>query len=214
MCAVDTRIIAKVLPVGAAASSANSAEQTNKCQLQGSDGHPVVIFRTEASYHPLFWLATLVPASILWCIWNVIKDEANHFHGQKEYVSIVISLWISFTFIMGCLLLLPYKYEVLSDGSVCVGTFVGKKWRFDSVRAAYDHQQYFSFQRGCHVLRFAGASRCVLVKRRSGCCDLLVSPKNPADFVGAVWKAVLHQDAQTVDASPSKLAEDQFVGRV
>ena len=155
---------------------------------------PAVDFQSDVSYHPLFWLITVVPASTLLCIWLVSEDKAISARGK--YAATQVLLWVTIVLILLFLMVLPRKYEVLSDATVSVGSYVATKWKFDDVCAAYDHQNYWSVH-AFDVLKLAcDGEDCVLVKRKNGAWDLLLSPKDPEAFVRAIWQALANQEAR------------------
>ena len=153
-----------------------------------------VVFCTTASFHPLFWLITLAPTAALLLISLIIEEKAD---VDRKYTVVHVLVSITIVLILVVFfLVLPRQYEVLSDCSVNVGSYLVKKWRFSNVYVAYDHQDYWSSMLRLKVIKFAfDVDKCVLVKRRNGAWDLLLSPNDPAGFVKAVWQVTSHKDA-------------------
>ena len=169
-----------------------------------------VVFKSDASCHPLFWLISLAPASTLLCIWYIHEGETI---TEREKLASVVLIWITCAIIFGYLLVLPKKFEVMSDGSVNITTYVIKKWRFQNVCAAYDFLSFWPLMRRLNVLPcFAcDCDNCVLVKRNNGAWDLLVSPQDPAGFVNAIWRAVREEEGW--EESESTTTATQVNGR-
>lgn len=152
-----------------------------------------VVFCASPSFHPLFWLITLVPGSSLWMVWFFADGEAMH--GQEGFVRLTVVLWIALLEILGFMLVLPHKYEVMSDASVNIVTFVNTTWTFHNICAVYDHQSYCTPRR--QVFRFAcDYDNCILLKRKKG-WDLLLSPKDPGGFVADMWNVLSMQDEES-----------------
>lgn len=159
------------------------------------------IFTSDASFHPLFWLIVLLPASSLWLIWFAVDDLV--IHGQEEFTVVTVVLWSTFLLILGFLFVLPHKYEIMSDASINVVTFVTKKWTFKDVCAVCAHQSYCS--QSHQVIRFASdCDNCILVKRRRG-WDLLLSPKDPGEFASNLWNVLSKQEEADVSSLEGSL---------
>ena len=151
---------------------------------------PRVVFHCNASFHPLFWLIALVPGSSLWMVWFFADDGV--ICGRGAFVATTVVFWITCFVILGFFCVLPHKYEVMSDASLNIVTFVMKTWTFRDACAVYDHQSYCSPKR--QVLRLASDfDNCVLVKRKNG-WDVLLSPKDPGGFVEEFWNVLSKQD--------------------
>jgi len=161
-----------------------------------------VVLSSKASFHPLFWLIVLLPASSLGLVWFVADDLV--IHGQEGFTMVTVVLWFTFLLFFGFLFVLPHKYEIMSDASINVVTFVAKKWKFYNVISVHDHQSYWS-QARLQVLRFASdCDTCVLVKRRKG-WDLLLSPKDPGEFVRTLWNVLSAQEEGDVSSLEDSL---------
>ena len=153
---------------------------------------PHVVYYCNASFHPLFWLIAVIPGSSLWMVWLFADDGV--IHGQGAFMMTTVVFWITCLVILGFMLVLPHKYEVMSDASLNVVTFMIKTWTFRDICAVYDQQTYFSPKH--QVLRFASDfDNCVLVKRNIG-WDVLISPKDPGGFVDEFWNVLSKQDEE------------------
>lgn len=152
---------------------------------------PEVVLTSDALFHPLFWLVMIVPASYLLCLWLVIGNETF----QRKTLAAVL-IWFMIFLSMMFILVIPAKYEVLSDASINIYNFLAMKWNFDRIRAVYEQQSYWTVSH-LNLLKFAcDPLNCVLVKRKQGTWDLLLSPAEPAAFANSVWSVVADNESE------------------
>lgn len=169
-----------------------SLRADTNCDATDENDTPHVVYSSDASYHPLASLyIAFCPAFILANILIVWRDKT--LMDDEKRVAVNTSLWSILGLASLFLLLLPIRFEVVSDASVNVVTFVKIKWNFKNVVAAYVQNQNMLFSEWCRPkIKFASSSRDknVVVRRKNGAWDLLVSPKDPAAFVEAVFNVV------------------------
>jgi hypothetical protein len=150
---------------------------------------PHVVFCSDASYHPVMCLLIAFgPLAILASILLVWRDDSST--EQEKRVALRASLWSTLALVLVFVLVLPRRFEVASDASVNVVTFVKIKWNFQNITAAYDNQTIFSEWWRPKIKFACDFDKRVVVRRKNGAWDLLVSPKDPAGFVEAVYKVV------------------------
>jgi hypothetical protein len=169
---------------GDAASSSDPIVAVKPDQDSGN-GH--VVFETPAKYHPctVFVLA-LAPASALVSLALVYFDETVSYGDRGSIIKCL--LWAIAVIIIVYSLVLPKRFEVLSDASIRVVMWTSLAHTFPNATAAYDnppmHQNLFRPR-----LKFATDfnSRVVVTRRNEG-WDLLVSLHDAPGFVAAVWE--------------------------
>jgi len=196
-----------VSPIATSAKKESSGDNTTSPARLAP---PVVVFRSSASYHPLFWLLiALAPVSTLLSIWFVFKDESSTREAKERSLKGLI--WATVAVVIVFALVLPRRFEVVSDASINVITFLSKKWNFTKICAAYDKQSPFA---EWHRPKFKFAVNWhnrVIVRRKNGAWDLLVSPSDPAGFVVAVWDVVKENDGAAASEQKKSLLTDSCV---
>ena len=108
-------------------------------------------------------------------------------------------------------LVLPRRFEVVSDASINVITFLSKKWNFTEICGAYDKQSPFA---EWHRPKFKFAVNWhnrVIVRRKNAAWDVLVSPSDPAGFVAAVWNVVNENDGAAASEQKKSFLTDLCV---
>jgi len=186
-------------PVAALSSSTAAAAEGQKPSntartAAAQQQQAVVVFDSPASYHPLFWLfVAFVPVTtiVLNC-WFVYQDDS--LTPQEKETTTNTLIWTTVAVVVVFALVMPKRFEVVSDASVNVVTFVFKKWKFSNICAAYDQQGFFA-EMARPKFKFAVNTRNrVIVRRTNGGWDLLVSANDPKGFVDAVWKVAIEND--------------------
>jgi hypothetical protein len=151
---------------------------------------PSVVFESPAKYHPCtFFLLALAPASTLLglALVPVYFDETVSDEDRRSITKGM--LWATTVIIIVYSLVLPKRFEVLSDASIRLVTWIPSlAHTFPNATAAYDnpplHQNLFRPR-----LKFAtDLNSRVVVRRRNEGWDLLVSLHDAPGFVAAVWK--------------------------
>jgi hypothetical protein len=154
-----------------------------------SSSHPIVIvkFRTPAKYHPFtVWFLALAPASVLFSLALVYFDETVSYGDRGSIIKGL--LWAAVVILILYSLVLPKRFEVLSDASIRVVMWTSLAHTFPNATAAYEnppmHQNLFRFR----LYKFnTDLNSRVVVTRRNG-WDLLVSLHDAPGFVAAVWE--------------------------
>jgi hypothetical protein len=160
---------------------------------------PRVVFESPAKYHPctLFLLA-LAPASTLDSLALVYFDETVSDEDRQSITKGM--LWATAVIILVYTLVLPKRFEVLSDASIRLVTWISCvvdiHYTFPNATAAYDipplHQNQFRPR-----LKFAtDLNSRVVVRRRNEGWDLLLSLDDAPGFVDAVWKVAGEVEAR------------------
>mmetsp|Transcript_10930 Transcript_10930/g.26444 ORF Transcript_10930/g.26444 Transcript_10930/m.26444 type:complete len:188 (-) Transcript_10930:1914-2477(-) len=152
---------------------------------------PAVILRTGSKYHPfLIFLLGIGVASVLFPFFFALKDG--------DYQNAWVLLW-SVLFIAACnLLVLPKSVDVRSDGTIGIKTLV-TTWKFNDVTRAYE-SSFSPDELMMPRIKFATSwtpPHRVILCRKNGKWDVLVSPVDAKEFVEAVNKLV---DADLVNA--------------
>lgn len=142
-----------------------------------------VVFESQAYYDCCLTLLLPFAPTI-----TFVKLVAYVILAPEERATIV-GITISFFFILVLYaLVLPKKYEVLPDAAVQIVSISGARWKFNNVTAAYEKDSLMS-EWYRPKFKFATSIRKnrVVVRRRNGAWDLLVSPAEPEGFINAVW---------------------------
>lgn len=152
-----------------------------------------VIFRSSASYHSLFGiLVAFAPTACLVSMYFVWTDDAST-RDEKEGATRGL-LWTIIALLIVFVLVLPRRFEVVSNASVNVVSVLGWKWNFGDVCGAFDQQSVFAEWYRPKFKFAVDIHNRVIVKRRNGKWDVLVSPRDAAGFVDAVWNVVNEND--------------------
>eukprot|EP00567_Pseudictyota_dubia_P009194 CAMPEP_0197434810 /NCGR_PEP_ID=MMETSP1175-20131217/2497_1 /TAXON_ID=1003142 /ORGANISM="Triceratium dubium, Strain CCMP147" /LENGTH=195 /DNA_ID=CAMNT_0042963665 /DNA_START=225 /DNA_END=812 /DNA_ORIENTATION=- len=168
---------------------------------QGGEVSPrQLLWSGEASYHWLTWaVASVGPSVPLLCLWVVLSDDGA---GERMEAAVALAVTTAFILVVYAAVF-PRKYEVWRPAvaldrlhevgaDVKVVTFL-VSWKFTGcVRATHVPGwcgiEGHSLLKG--LLKFATdpESR-VLIRRRCGIFDVVISPSDPAAFIEAVWHA-------------------------
>jgi hypothetical protein len=169
------------------ATSSNHDNVAGDDAASSSDPIVVVKFRTPAKYHPFtVCFLALAPASVLFSLALVYFDETVSYGDKGSIINGL--LWATAVIIIVYSLVLPKRYEVLSDASIRVVMWTSLAHTFPNATAAYEnppmHQNLFRFK----LFKFdTDLNSRVAVTRRNG-WDLLVSLHDAPGFVAAVWE--------------------------
>jgi hypothetical protein len=161
-----------------------------------STSRPKVVFESPAKYHPCtLLLLALAPACTLGSLALVYFDDTAP--DEDRWSITKVMLWATAVIIVVYSLVLPKRFEVLSDASIRLVTWIPLlAHTFPNATAAYDnpplHQNLFRPK-----LKFATDfnSRVVVTRRNEG-WDLLVSLHDSPGFVAAVWKVAGEVEAR------------------
>jgi hypothetical protein len=169
------------------AMSSNHDNAAGDDAVSLSDPIVVVKFRTPAKYH-LFTVCflALAPASAIVSLALVYFDETVSYGDRGSIINGL--LWAIAVVLIIYSLLLPKRFEVLSDASIRVVMWTSLAHTFPNATAAYEnppmHQNLFRFR----LYKFnTDLDSRVVVTRRKG-WDLLVSLHDAPGFVAAVWE--------------------------
>ena len=162
---------------------------------RGNGNGQHVIFQSPAKYHicTVFLLA-LAPATALGSLALVYLDETVSYDDRRSITHFL--LWVIAVIIIVYSLVLPRRFEVLSDASIRVVMWTSLAHTFANATAAYEnppmHQNLFRPK-----LKFATDlnSRVVVTRRNEG-WDLLVSLHDAPGFVAAVWEVAGEVEAR------------------
>jgi hypothetical protein len=160
-----------------------------------STSRPRIVFESPAKYHPCtVFLLALAPATALGSLALVYFDETVAYEDRRIITKCL--LWATAVIIIVYSLVLPKRFEVLSDASIRVVTWTPLALTFPNATAAYDnppmHQNLFRPR-----LKFAtDLNSRVVVSRRNEGWDLLVSLHDAPGFVAAVWEVAGEVEAR------------------
>ena len=165
-----------------------SREQTQAEKDAILSDAPSVVFQSRASYHPLVWvLLSFAPIVTLASIGIVYSDDSSTEAEKRQAVLALV--WTTVAIVIVYALVLPRRFEVVSNASVNVVTFNPFfKWNFKNVTAAYENQSIWAEWNRPKFKFAVDLHKRVVVRRKNGRWDLLVSPKDPAGFVEEVWR--------------------------
>lgn len=145
-----------------------------------------VVFSTPAVYHPAVVLLLIFSLSVpIVTLLFTYSDEQASAEEKKMAVRVLITTMVAIAIVFS--LVLPRAFDVVSDASMNVTTIFGIKWNFTSITASYKLDSLFS-EWTRPKFKFATDLRNrVVVRRKNGRWDVLVSPKDADGFVQAVW---------------------------
>lgn len=146
-----------------------------------------VVFASSASYQTLILIPLLLVAPLV-MILSIVSVFLDSSLSPEERRSSLITLGLSTLLIVVMyLLVMPKRFEVRSDASIAVVTLTFT-YTFGHVTAAYNDPP---LMRDCWRprLKFAtNLNKRVLVRRKHGGWDIVVSPDDPNGLTAAVWK--------------------------
>jgi hypothetical protein len=160
-----------------------------------STSRPRIVFASHAKYHicTVFLLA-LAPASTLGSLALVYLDETVTYEDMRSITNCL--LWVTAVIIILYSLVLPKRFEVLSDASIRVVMWTSLAHTFPNATAAY-HNPPMQQNLFRPKLKFAtDLNSRVVVTRRNGGWDLLVSLHDAPGFVAAVWEVAGEVEAR------------------
>lgn len=154
--------------------------------------HVEVVHSSHAKYDWItFVLMCIVPLSMLFSLWVVQEDSDPSLrrHAIRSIAASSVALVIVFS------LVLPRRFDVLSDSSIRVVTLCGKHWVFGGAMDAFGRQGIIA-EPFRPKFKFATSflHERVIVRRQQGSWDILLSPSDPGEFVQAV-KILRREDA-------------------
>lgn len=174
-------------PVVVNPGQANGNGHVVDASTNSTSTRPRIVFESPAKYHPCtIFLLSLAPAAILISLALVQFDGSVSSEDRRSITKCF--LWMIAVIIIGYSLVLPKRFELLSDASIRVVMWTSLAHTFPNATAAYDnppmHQNLFRPK-----LKFAtDLNSRVVVTRRNGGWDLLVSLHDAPGFVAAVWE--------------------------
>jgi hypothetical protein len=160
-----------------------------------------IIFSSRSYYHPLLWVVLAIPLlAILIQIGFVSRDPAvSEFLRERHAWLLGWMLVLIFGIYM---VVLPRQVDVRSNGSIGIKTFL-ITYRFKGVVRAYQAgmgREDFLRPRLKFATSFFPPHR-VVIRRRGGKWDLVVSPSDPEEFIQAVENVVFELEQQEQDES-------------
>lgn len=184
-----------------------------------------IVFSTPAQYGPIFLTAILTPFIVIMIRIIVLlheqhqqeKEEDGHGGAnggrdgeEVEYgISHSVRGWIlawHFLFLLVLyMVVLPKQIDVRSNGTVGIKSFL-VTYHIDDVVRAYQssgvvvgiRSDFFWRPRLSYATHF-GSGRVVIIRRRHGKWDVIVSPSDPVGFVHAIEEVVRGDDGPVVD---------------
>jgi hypothetical protein len=147
-----------------------------------------------AEYNLVTCLLLFLPFFVMLAVgWSVLTDPTVSAVG-KQAAKMLIAVYMAII-IVADLLGLPKKFQVLSDASINVVTFVAIKWNFEDATAAYEGKSDLcSFHDRPNVKFTTSLSNVIVVRRKNGGLDLLLSPVDPEAFVNAVFQVAAENE--------------------
>jgi hypothetical protein len=156
--------------------------------LMKPDHSATIVFRSPAKYHPMSLLVlALGPVAILVGAWFVLQDDTTSNEEKRKSMQ-VMAASMAFLLLVYALVL-PAAFEVVSDASVNVVTFVRYKWNFGHITGAYDNIGFVEDLTRPKI-KFAVDFCTRIIVRRKDRWDLVVSPQDATGFTKAVWDVV------------------------
>jgi hypothetical protein len=156
---------------------------------------PSIVFESPAKYHicTVFLLA-LAPAATLGSLALAYLDKTVSYEDRRSITHCL--LWATAVIIIVYSLVLPKRFEVLSDASIRVVMWTSLTHTFPNATAAY-HNPPMNQNLFRPKLKFATDlnSRVVVTRRNEG-WDLLVSLHDAPGFVAAVWQVAGEVEAR------------------
>ena len=157
-----------------------------------------IIIRTGSKYHPLLIAVLAISAAtVLVPLYFALRDG--------NYQSAWILLWSVLFIVAVYMLVLPKSVDVRSDGVVGIKTML-TTWKFSDVTRAYE-SSFSPDELMMPRIKFATTWKPphrVILCRKNGKWDVLVSPVDAKEFVEAVNNVVSRGDAETGLSSPKR----------
>jgi hypothetical protein len=155
-----------------------------------------IVFSSSSYYHPLLWVIVAFPlVAILIQIVYVLRDpNVLEFKREQHAWFLGWSLILIFGIYM---VVLPRQVDVRSNGSIGIKTFL-ITYQFKDVLRAYQAgmgREDFLRPRLKFATSFFPPHR-VVIRRRGGKWDLVVTPKNPEEFIQALENVVSKLEQQ------------------
>ena len=152
-----------------------------------------VVFQSSASYHPaICCLIAFAPATTLFSMMAVSRDPTASAAEKQHAVRAL--LWTTLAIVIVFALVMPKRYELTSQATLKVVTWLGFTWNFENVISANDEITIWS-EWGRAKWKFAvDLGRRVALRRRNA-WDVLITPRDPKGFVVAVRQVVNNQES-------------------
>jgi hypothetical protein len=165
----------------------------NHRSLEPLAAQVVIVFETPSKYDWVVWvLLSFVVLSCLLPLYAILVDDSIPAPDKKKAIATL--LWTLVALFLVFALVLPTTLQVRSNGSIGVHTICNVTWSFGNIRAVEMEHSLFA-KRACRYprLKFATSftSNRVLVLRKNGRWDILVSPANVDGFIKAVRSVVV-----------------------
>jgi hypothetical protein len=168
-------------------SSVQSGSVDERCQLTKGTKAAVVVHRSPVANDPAIYVIMGLTVLVLVACGGLVYMDSTLSDSEKLNNLIVVVFSMVATVVV-FFLVMPKEFEVVSDASINVVTFVTVKWNFGNVTAAYDGEHSPS---NWYHPKIKFATTCgnhVVVRRKHGGWDLLLSPHDPEEFIKAVFQ--------------------------
>ena len=149
---------------------------------------PTIVFSSRSQYHPVIvFLMSVAPLSIIVSIFLVLRDPSVQDSEREQGIRVLVCT-LTLVFGMYCSIL-PKQVDVRSNGSIGVKTILFT-YQFTGVLRAFEAglgREDFLRPR----IKFAtSTNNRVIVRRRHGKWDILVTPEDPQGYVRAIEEVV------------------------
>jgi hypothetical protein len=172
-------------------SSAQPGSVDERCELtkdaKAAVAHPHVVHRTAVASDPAIYVLIGLVLVVLIASGGLVYMDTTLADSEKRNNLIAVACSTVATLVT-FLLVMPKEFEVVSDASINVVTFVSIKWHFGNVTAAYDGEHSPSHWSRPKIKFATTCGKHVVVRRKNGGWDLLLSPHDPEQFIKAVFQ--------------------------
>jgi hypothetical protein len=168
-------------------SSVHSDSVDERCQLTKKNKAAVVVHRSPVANDPAIYVLMGLALLVLIGSGGLVYMDSSLSDSEKRNNLIAVACSTIAT-VVTFLLVMPKEFEVMSDASINVVTFVTIKWNFGNVTAAYDGEHSPSHWYRPKIKFATTCGNHVVVRRRNGGWDLLLSPDDPEQFIKAVFQ--------------------------
>jgi len=158
----------------------------------------VAVFECPASYHPWTWILLGIAVSAPLLSMIIIANDRK-FSSQKKREAHFALFWVAVAILLLYIAVLPRRFKVYSNARIAVITWLFT-FNFDNVSGAYrdvvfDEDTVYetlssdslTTSKRRHRFKFStNFNKRVIVQRKNGAWDVIVSPSNTKGFVTAV----------------------------
>ena len=193
--------------VPSTSSSRPSSSRRSSKSKRGKKTKPKIAFSCTSHYHPLLWVIAAIPLLSILTRIVLVSIDSNVDDIRREYQAWKLTWSLILVFII-YMVILPRRVDVRSNGSIGVKTFLITYLFGDVVRgyqAGMGREDYLR-PRFKFATTFFPPHR-VVIRRRGGKWDLIITPSEPEEFLKALEEVVskLEQEQQRL---PHEAGED------